>query len=95
MARTRSGETTGHPQTGHPQPEARPRFPKIQVERHRGDMSGPQSYANTLLRIAVILLSSINAVMWEVYTESTFMAVVWVAIVVGFIGWMIYESRNR
>jgi len=91
MARTRSGETT----TGHPQPEARQRFPKIQVERHRGDTSGPQSYANTLLRIAVILLSSINAVMWEVYTESTFMALVWVAIVVGFLAWMIYESRNR
>jgi hypothetical protein len=91
MARIRSGETT----TDHPQPEARFKFPKIQVERHRGDASGPSSYGNTLLRIAVILLSSINAVMWEVYTESTFMATVWVAIVVGFIGWMIYDSRHR
>jgi hypothetical protein len=91
MARTRSGETT----TGHPQPAVRPRFPKIQVERHRGDTAGPQSYANALLRVTVIILSTINAVMWEVYTESTFMAVVWAAIVVGFVGWIIYDARHR
>jgi uncharacterized membrane protein YvlD (DUF360 family) len=38
-----------------------------------------------------VLLSSINAVMWEVYTQSTFMAIVWAAIAIGFVGWIIYE----
>ena len=67
----------------------------IRREQHRGDISGPTSYGNTLLRIAVIVLSSINAVMWEVYTQSTFMAIVWVGIVVGFIGWMIHDKTQR
>ena len=67
----------------------------IRREHHRGDVSGPTSYGNTLLRLAVILRSSINAGMWEVYTESTFMAIVWAAIVVGFIGWMIYDKTQR
>src|SRR5262252_3730569 len=67
----------------------------IRREQHRGDISGPTNYGNTLLRIAVIILSGINAVMWEVYTESTFMSIVWIAIVVGFIGWMIYDKAHR
>ena len=50
---------------------------------------------NDLLRIAVIILSSINAVMWEFYTESTFMAVVWVAIAIGFLVWTVREIRYR
>jgi hypothetical protein len=91
MAKARSGETTAE----EPQPKARFKLPKIQVERHRGDLAGPSSYGNTLLRFAVILLSSVNAVMWEVYTQSTFMATVWAAIVVGFVGWIIYDSRHR
>jgi uncharacterized membrane protein YvlD (DUF360 family) len=50
---------------------------------------------NDLLRIAVIILSSINAVMWEFYTESTFMAVVWGAIAIGFLVWTVREIRYR
>jgi len=93
------------PTTDEPQPRRQFKFlgrgatrsasDAIRREQHRGDISGPTTYGNTLLRIAVILLSSINAVMWEVYTESTFMAIVWAAIVVGFIGWMIYEKAHR
>ena len=50
---------------------------------------------NDLLRIAVIILSSINAVMWEFYTESTFMAVVWGAIAIGFLVWTVRVIRYR
>jgi hypothetical protein len=50
---------------------------------------------NDLLRITVIILSSINAVMWEFYTESTFMALVWGAIAIAFLVWTVREIRYR
>jgi hypothetical protein len=50
---------------------------------------------NNLLRIAVVILSSINCVMWEFYTESTLMAVIWAAIAVSFLVWTVREIRNR
>ena len=50
---------------------------------------------NDLLRIAVVILSSINAVMWEFYTESTFMAVVWMAIAITFVVWTVRDIRFR
>ena len=50
---------------------------------------------NTLLKVAVVILSGINAVMWEFYTESTIMALVWLAIAGTFIGWIGYDVRNR
>ena len=50
---------------------------------------------NHLLRIAVVILSSINCVMWEFYTESTFMAVIWAAIAISFLAWAVREIRNR
>jgi hypothetical protein len=50
---------------------------------------------NDLLRFAVVILSSINCVMWEFYTESTFMAVIWAAIAVTFLVWAIREIRFR
>jgi membrane protein YdbS with pleckstrin-like domain len=50
---------------------------------------------NDLLKIAVVILSSINAVMWEFYTESTFMAMVWAAIAVGFAFWAVRDIRYR
>ena len=50
---------------------------------------------NSILKIGVIILSGINAVMWEFYTESTFMAVVWLAIAFAFTGWFGYDVRNR
>jgi hypothetical protein len=81
--------------TGQPQPKRRFDLGAIRRRPHRADTLGPSSYGDALLKITVILLSSINAVMWEVYTESRFMALVWVAIVVGFISWMIYDKRHR
>jgi uncharacterized membrane protein YvlD (DUF360 family) len=50
---------------------------------------------NDLLKIAVVILSSINAVMWEFYTQSTFMAVVWAAIAVAFVVWTVRDIRYR
>jgi hypothetical protein len=50
---------------------------------------------NDLLRIAVVILSSINAVMWEFYTESTIMAAVWAGIAVAFLVWTIRDIRYR
>jgi hypothetical protein len=50
---------------------------------------------NDLLKIAVVILSSINAVMWEFYTESTFMAVVWMAIAIAFVVWTVRDIRYR
>ena len=50
---------------------------------------------NDLLRITVVILSSINAVMWEFYTESTFMALIWGAIAIAFLVWTVREIRNR
>jgi uncharacterized membrane protein YvlD (DUF360 family) len=50
---------------------------------------------NDLLKIAVVILSSINAVMWEFYTQSTFMAVVWAAIAVAFTVWTVRDIRYR
>ena len=51
--------------------------------------------ANDLLKIAVVILSSINAVMWEFYTESTFMAVIWAAIAIAFGVWAVRDIRYR
>jgi hypothetical protein len=38
-----------------------------------------------VLKIGVVLLSAINAVMWEFYTQSSVMAAIWLAISIGFI----------
>jgi hypothetical protein len=51
--------------------------------------------ANDLLKIVVVILTSINAVMWEFYTQSTFMALVWAAIAIAFVVWTVRDKRNR
>jgi hypothetical protein len=48
-----------------------------------------------VLKIGVVLLSAINAIMWEFYTQSSFMAAIWLAISIGFIYWTGHEIRNR
>jgi hypothetical protein len=50
---------------------------------------------NDLLKFTVVILSSINAVMWEFYTESTFMAVIWAAIAIAFGVWAVRDIRHR
>jgi hypothetical protein len=61
---------------------------------HRADSGGAAAASDVLTRLAVILLSSVNAVMWEVYTESQFMAAVWAMIAIGFVVWMKRDARR-
>jgi hypothetical protein len=51
--------------------------------------------ANDLLKFAVVILSTINTVMWKFYTESTFMAVIWAAIAIAFGVWAVRDIRHR
>ena len=50
---------------------------------------------NVVLKIGVVILSAINAVMWEFYTQSSFMAAIWLANAIGFMYWTGHEIRNR
>ncbi len=47
-----------------------------------------------LLKVTVVLLCVINAVMWEFYTESTFMALLWAATAIGFVFWIADDVRR-
>lgn len=49
----------------------------------------------SLLKFTVILLSTVNALVWELYTESTLMALVWIAVAIGFMYWMAADVRRR
>jgi len=62
---------------------------------HRADAGGAAAAGDLLTRFAVVLLSSINAVMWGVYTESRFMAAVWAMIAIGFAVWMKRDLARR
>ena len=67
----------------------------ISPQVHRADTIDAAEVSNVLTKFAVVLLSSINAVLWEVYTEAPVMAAVWAGIAVWFIIWLIREARNR
>lgn len=47
-----------------------------------------------LLKVAVVFLCSVNAVMWEYYTQSRIMAILWAAIAVGFVIWIVHDMRR-
>jgi membrane protein YdbS with pleckstrin-like domain len=49
---------------------------------------------NRALKLMVILLCTINAVMWEYYTESRLMAIAWAGIAVAFVAWIIDDMRR-
>jgi len=60
-------------------------------------MATSPSYAplgNRLLKLMVILLCTVNALMWQYYTESTFMAIVWGAIAIAFVIWIVDDIRR-
>ena len=46
------------------------------------------------LKLMVILLCLINAAMWLFYTESALMAMLWGAVAVGFLVWIIDDIRR-
>ena len=62
---------------------------------HRADAGGAAAAGDLLTRFAVVLLSSINSVMWGVYTESRLMAAVWAMIAIGFAVWMKRDLARR
>ena len=58
-------------------------------------MGGAAAASEILTRLAVVLLSSINAVMWEVYTESRAMGAIWAIIAIGFVVWIRRDIARR
>jgi hypothetical protein len=48
-----------------------------------------------LLKITVIMLAAVNASVWEFYTESRLMALVWIAVAIGFGYWMADDMRRK
>lgn len=48
-----------------------------------------------LLKIMVILLAAVNASVWEFYTESRLMALVWMAVAISFAYWMADDVRRK
>ena len=61
----------------------------------RAQAGGATAVSDLLTKLAVVLLSSVNAVMWEAYTESRFMAAVWAMIAIGFAVWMKRDAARR
>jgi membrane protein YdbS with pleckstrin-like domain len=59
-----------------------------------GDPNIKGAMGDRLLKVGVVILCSINAAMWEFYTESTAMALVWASIAVAFVIW-IAKDMNR
>jgi hypothetical protein len=53
-----------------------------------GDPNVAGAVGDRLLKVGVVILCSINAAMWEFYTESTAMALVWAAIAIAFVIWI-------
>jgi membrane protein YdbS with pleckstrin-like domain len=47
------------------------------------------------LKLMVILLCSVNAVVWLLYTESMLMAILWGGTAIGFVIWIIDDVRRR
>ena len=47
-----------------------------------------------LLKVAVVILCSINAAMWEFYTESRIMAIFWGGVAVAFIIWIAKDMKR-
>jgi len=76
-------------------PKPRPRFSFSRKRGgHRADTRDASELGDVLTRFAVVLLCSINAVMWWVYTEAPVVATMWAIIAIAFVIW-IAKERNR
>ena len=47
-----------------------------------------------LLKVMVVFLCGVNTAMWELYTESTMMALFWAAIALAFVIWIADDVRR-
>jgi hypothetical protein len=65
------------------------------VFAHRADSGGAAAAGDVLTKFTVVLLSSVNAVMWWVYTDSRFMGAVWALTAVAFAVWMKRDASRR
>lgn len=61
---------------------------------HRADTRDAAELSDVLTRFAVVLLCSINAVMWWIYTAAPVIATMWAIVAVAFAIW-IAKERNR
>lgn len=50
---------------------------------------------NRALKFMVVLLCAINSATWGMYTESRFMAILWAAVAIGFILWIIDDIQRQ
>lgn len=62
---------------------------------HRADAGGAAAGTEVVTKLAVILLSAVNAVMWWVYTDSRVMGVAWALIAIGFAIWIKRDVARR
>jgi hypothetical protein len=62
---------------------------------HRADRGGAAAATDVVTKLAVVLLSGINAAMWWVYTESRLMGTVWAMIAIVFAIWMKRDAARR
>jgi hypothetical protein len=49
---------------------------------------------NRFLKLLVVLLSSVNAVMWQIYTQAPLMAMLWAGTALAFVFWIIDDVRR-
>ena len=47
------------------------------------------------LKLMVVLLCTLNCVVWYSYTEMPIMAAIWGGTAIGFLFWIIYDVKNR
>jgi hypothetical protein len=76
-----------------PKPRTRLSFAS-RPARHRADTLDAGQVGDVMTRLAVVLLSSINAVMWWIYTEAPVIATMWAIIAVAFAIWIAKESSR-
>ncbi len=62
---------------------------------HRADAGGAAAATDGLTKLAVVLLSSVNAAMWWVYTESRLMGAVWAITAISFAIRMKRDAARR
>ena len=63
--------------------------PPVRSKRLTYDEAGTR-----LLKVAVVFLCAVNTVMWEYYTQSRMMAILWAGIAVGFVIWIVKDMRR-
>lgn len=59
-----------------------------------GDSNIKGAVGDRLLKVGVVILCSINAAMWEFYTQSTAMGLVWAGIAIVFMIWIGKDMRR-